>query len=64
MRSSVGRSAQSPVDRLSFFLFVRVGLPESAQEARLGGALEVGGQLAQKPLALRAFIVQNGPAGS
>src|ERR1035437_6400080 len=36
MGSSVRRSAQCPVDRLLFLLFVRVVLPASAQEASFG----------------------------
>ena len=40
MRSSVRRSAHCPMDR-PFFLFVRVFLPESAQETSSGQAPEV-----------------------
>lgn len=54
----------SPTNSPDEPLFVRVGLPKSAQEARFGGAPEAGGQLPQKPLAIRTFIVQNGPAWS
>ena len=64
MRSSVRRSAQSPVDRLSFSLFVRVGLPENAQEARLGEPRRLVASYHKKALAIRTFIVQNGPAWS
>jgi len=51
------------MDRPSFF-FVRLVLLESAQEVSSGGDPEAGASLAQKPLAVPSFIVQNGPARS
>src|SRR6266704_2245677 len=50
------------LDGPSFLLFVRLVLPESAQEASSGR--DPGGlaQSCTKPLAVRTFIVQNGPA--
>ena len=47
-RSSVGRSAQGPMDRPSFLLFVRAVLPVKAPEARFWRAPEVGGQVLTK----------------
>jgi hypothetical protein len=61
MGSSVRRRTLRPVDRPSFLLFVRVVLPESGQEGQSGRSP---GDWVQKPLAVRTFIVQNGPAWS
>jgi hypothetical protein len=46
-----------------FFSFV-LFYPRVPKKPRLAGAPEVGGQLSQKPPAVRTFIVQNGPEWS
>src|ERR1035438_7381127 len=64
MRSSVGRSPQCSMDRLHFFFSFELSYLRVLQKAQSGRSLEVGTQLAQKPLAVRSFIVQNGPSWS
>lgn len=58
------RSAQCPVDRLHFFFSFELSHLRVPKKPRLGGALEIGNQLSQKPLAVSTFIVQNGPSWS
>ena len=64
MRSSVRRRAQCPMDGLPFFPFVRIVLPEERPQGCLAGTPGRLALLAQKPLAIRSPIVQNGPAWS
>lgn len=52
------------MDRAAFLLFVRAVLPESAIEALTGRLPALVVRFSQKPLAVAAFIVQNGRAWS
>ena len=49
---------------LHFFFSFELSYLAAPQEPSLGGVPEVGDQLPQKPLAVGAFIVQNGVAWS
>src|ERR1017187_9980731 len=64
MRSSVGRSSQCSVDRLHFFFSFEFSYLRVPRKPRLGGAPDIGNELSEKPLADRAFVVQNGIAWS
>ena len=52
------------MDRIHFFFSFELSYLAAPQEPSLGGVPEVGDQLPQKPLAVGAFIVQNGPTWS
>ena len=59
------RTAQCPMDRLHFFFSFELShLLRTPKKPRLAGPPEFATQLAQKPLAVLTFIVQNGPAWS
>jgi len=58
------RSAQCLVDRLYFFFSFELSYLRVPKKPRLGGAPEIGNQWSQKPLAVRTFLVQNGPSWS
>jgi hypothetical protein len=49
---------------LCFFFSFELSYLRAPTNPRLAGAPEVGTQLSQEPLAVRTFIVQNGPAWS
>ena len=61
---SARRIAQCPMDRLLFFFSFELSYLTVPKKPRLGGTSEVDDRLSQEPLAVRTFIVQNGPAWS
>ncbi len=50
------------MNRLAFFFSFELSYQRVQRQRRLGGVPEVGDQLPPKPLAVPAFIVQNGGA--
>jgi hypothetical protein len=59
---SARQSTPRPMNRLPFFFSFELPYQRVPPKRRLGGVPEVGDQLLPKPLAVPAFIVQNGRA--
>ena len=64
LRRALDEVSQGPMDKPSFLLFVRADLPDGPPKPWPGRAPEVDGEGSPKPLAVRAFTVQNGRAWS
>ena len=64
MMSAARRSTPCPMDRHPFFFSIEFSYLRVPKKPRLAGAPEGWHRVVTKPLAVRTFIVQNGPAWS